>query len=158
MDALTIGLIVILVLAVLVFLASGLKLIGDYEVGILYKKMFGKKMPQGQVVARNGEVGVQADILMPGLYWRIPIIWRVEKKPVTEILPSEVGIVESIDGVSIPKGTAGTTGEAGGLSFGLRWLLDAGAKVLTRPRRIGASAAAGIRTRVWSLGSSSHNH
>ncbi len=104
LDALTIGLIVILVLAVLLFLAGGLKLIGDYEVGILYKKMFGRKMPQGQVVARSGEVGVQADILMPGLYWRIPIIWRIEKKSVTEILPSEVGIVESIDGVSIPKG------------------------------------------------------
>ncbi|MDD1771193.1 MAG: hypothetical protein LUO79_08935 [Methanomassiliicoccales archaeon] len=67
MDALTIGLIVILVLAVLVFLASGLKLIGDYEVGILYKKMFGKKMPQGQGVARNGEVGVNGVKITPDI-------------------------------------------------------------------------------------------
>lgn len=95
---------IIVILALVLFVIAGLKLIGDYQVGILYKKMAGRTMPQGQVVARNGEIGVQADILMPGLYWRIPIIWRIEKVPVTEILPTEVGIVESIDGRPIPKG------------------------------------------------------
>ncbi|MCE5295844.1 MAG: hypothetical protein LLG16_01920 [Euryarchaeota archaeon] len=94
----------ILIGAPLLFLIAGLRLINDDEVGILYKKMLGTTMPQGQVVARNGEVGVQANILMPGLYWRIPVIWRIEKQPVTEIAPSEVGIVESIDGGPIQKG------------------------------------------------------
>lgn len=89
---------------VVVFLAFGLKLIGDAEVGILTKRMFGKKMPPGRIVARNGEIGVQADILMPGLYWRIPIIWKISKAPVTTILPTEIGIVESIDGQPIPQG------------------------------------------------------
>ncbi|MCX7005794.1 MAG: SPFH domain-containing protein, partial [Kiritimatiellaeota bacterium] len=92
------------IFAVFLFLVLGLKLIGDNEVGILTKKMFGRKMPPGQIVARNGEIGVQADILMPGLYWRIPIIWKISKWPVTEILASEVGVVESIDGQSIPHG------------------------------------------------------
>ena len=91
-------------LAFLVFCAFGLKLITDAEVGILTKRMFGKKMPPGRIVARNGEVGVQADILMPGLYWRIPIIWKISKVKITEILPSEIGIVESIDGAPIPQG------------------------------------------------------
>jgi regulator of protease activity HflC (stomatin/prohibitin superfamily) len=86
------------------FFISGLKLIGDDEVGIVIKKMFGKTMPQGQVVAREGQIGVRADILMPGLYWRVPVIWKIIKHPVVNILPSEVGIVESIDGTSIPKG------------------------------------------------------
>lgn len=97
-------LIIIGILLFLILLLPGLKLISDYQVGILTKRMFGKKMPQGQVVARNGQIGVQADILMPGLYWRIPIIWKIEKSSVTEILPVEVGIVESIDGRPIPKG------------------------------------------------------
>ena len=87
-----------------VLLIGGLALIGDTEVGILTKKMFGRKMPPGQIVARNGEIGVQADILMPGLYWRMPIIWKISKVPVTEILPTEVGVVESIDGKAIPHG------------------------------------------------------
>lgn len=101
MDALALIIIGILVLA---FFILGLRLIGDSEVGILTKKMFGRKMPPGQIVARNGEIGVQADILMPGLYWRIPVIWKITKVEVTEILPTEVGIVESIDGKPIPQG------------------------------------------------------
>jgi regulator of protease activity HflC (stomatin/prohibitin superfamily) len=103
MDILIV-LIIVAFLLIVFLLIPGLKLIGDYEVGILTKRMFGRKMPQGQVVARNGEIGVQADTLMPGLYWRIPIIWKIQKVAVTEILPTEVGIIESIDGVPIPKG------------------------------------------------------
>lgn len=103
MDFIT-PLIIIGILLFLFLLIPGLKLITDYQVGILTKRMLGKKMPQGQVVARNGQIGVQADILMPGLYWRIPIIWKIQKGSVTEILPEEVGIVESIDGRAIPKG------------------------------------------------------
>ena len=91
MDTITLSLLAIVVIVLAWFVVAGLKLIGDYQVGILTKKMFGATMPQGQVVARNGEVGVQADILMPGLYWRIPIIWKIHKVPVTEIQPSEVG-------------------------------------------------------------------
>jgi len=104
MDVVELSLLVLGFIVLAWFLIAGLKLIGDYQVGILTKKMFGNAMPQGQVVARNGEIGVQANILMPGLYWRIPIIWKIHKVPVTEIQPSEVGIVESIDGIAIPQG------------------------------------------------------
>ncbi len=103
-NELVILLVLIVAFLILVLVIPGLKLITDAEVGILTKRMFGRKMPQGRVVARNGEIGVQADILMPGLYWRIPIIWKIQKDSVTEILPEEVGIVESIDGRPIPKG------------------------------------------------------
>src|SRR4030042_2470421 len=96
-DELLVPLILILVFIVLILLLPGLKLITDYQVGILTKRMFGRKMPQGQVVARFGQIGVQADILMPGLYWRIPVIWKIENAPVTEILPSEIGILDPMD-------------------------------------------------------------
>jgi len=104
MNPVMFGIVVSAGVLVLLFFVFGLKLIHDYEVGILTKKMFGRKMPPGRIVARDGEIGVQADILMPGLYWRIPIIWKISKVPVTEILPTEVGVVESIDGESIPHG------------------------------------------------------
>ena len=104
MGTLAVSVVVGVGLVVFFFFVSGLRLIGDAEVGILTKKMFGKKMAPGQIVARNGEIGVQADILMPGLYWRVPIVWKISKAPVTEVLPSEVGVVESIDGMSIPPG------------------------------------------------------
>lgn len=88
----------------LVFAAWGLILIGDDKVGILTKKMFGKEMPAGQIIARNGEIGIQAQTLMPGLYWRFPIFWNVEKVNVVTIGSGEIGVVESVDGLPLPTG------------------------------------------------------
>jgi uncharacterized membrane protein YqiK len=91
-------------LVVIWFILKGFTLVRDDDVGIVTKKMFGATLPQGQIIATKGEVGVQADILMPGLYWRIPIIWRIERAPVTKIKPAFIGVVESIEGKPIPTG------------------------------------------------------
>jgi len=101
-----IGLIVLclVVIIVLLVILRGFRLIGANEVGILTKNMFGKKMPAGQIIARHGEIGVQAMTLMPGLYWRLPIIWSFTKVPVVTVDIASVGIVESIDGEPLPKG------------------------------------------------------
>ena len=99
-----VGILVIIVIIAGLFILSGIVLISRYEVGILTKKMFGKKMPQGRIIACNGEIGIQADTLMPGLYWFNPFIWKVEKERVTVIGEEEIGIIESIDGESIPTG------------------------------------------------------
>ena len=88
----------------LIFILRGFCLIGPNQVGILTKNMFGKKMPEGQIIARHGEIGVQARTLMPGLYWRLPIIWSFAKIPVVTIDIASIGIVESIDGEPLPKG------------------------------------------------------
>jgi regulator of protease activity HflC (stomatin/prohibitin superfamily) len=98
--------IVLIFVAILlfIFIVKGLALIHDDEVGILTKKMFGRKLPQGRIISREGEIGVQADIVMPRLLWRNPITWKIEKAPVVEIKPGEVGIVESIDGDPLPVG------------------------------------------------------
>jgi uncharacterized membrane protein YqiK len=83
---------------------AGFRLVRDDDVGIVTRKMFGPTLPQGKIIATKGEVGVQADILMPGLYWRIPIIWKIERMPVTKIKPASIGVVESIEGRPIPTG------------------------------------------------------
>ena len=82
----------------------GFKLIGPNQVGIVTKAMFGKKMDAGQIIATKGEIGVQAETLRPGLYFRMPFIYYVQKAPVTRIEQGTVGIVESIDGQPIPTG------------------------------------------------------
>jgi regulator of protease activity HflC (stomatin/prohibitin superfamily) len=92
------------VVIALLFSLRGFCLIGANQVGILTKNMFGKKMPEGQIIARHGEIGVQARTLMPGLYWRLPIIWSFTKIPVVTVDIASVGIVESIDGEPLPKG------------------------------------------------------
>ena len=91
-------------LAILAFLLSGLTIIGRYEVGIRTRKMFGTKMPQGRIIACNGEIGIQADTLMPGLYWFNPITWKVEKEKVIVVGEEEIGVIESVDGEPIPTG------------------------------------------------------
>src|SRR5512139_595876 len=88
----------------LILILRGFRLIGANQVGILTKNMFGKKMPAGHIIARHGEIGVQAMTLMPGLYWRLPIIWSFTKVPVVTIDPNSIGIVESIDGEPLAKG------------------------------------------------------
>jgi len=89
---------------VLLVILKGFCLIGANQVGILTKNMFGKKMPEGQIIARHGEIGVQASTLMPGLYWKLPIIWSFTKVPVVTVDIASIGIVESIDGEPLPKG------------------------------------------------------
>jgi len=89
---------------VFMFIVRGFCLIGPNQVGILTKNMLGKKMPEGQIIARNGEIGVQARTLMPGLYWRMPIIWSFAKVPVVTVDIASIGVVESIDGEPLPKG------------------------------------------------------
>lgn len=82
----------------------GFSLIRDNEVGIVTKNMFGNLMPPGQIIALNDEVGVQADTLMPGLYWRIPFVYSISKVPVVEIKPGQVGVMGAIDGKPVPPG------------------------------------------------------
>lgn len=87
-----------------IFILRGFCLIGPNQVGILTKNMFGRKMPAGQIIARQREIGVRARTLMPGLYWRLPIIWTFTKVPVVTVEVASIGIVESIDGEPLPKG------------------------------------------------------
>ncbi|MCI4332654.1 MAG: hypothetical protein L3K01_02825 [Thermoplasmata archaeon] len=99
-------LLVLLFVAVVVvwFVVAGFFLIADNQVGIMTRRALGKPMPQGQVIARRGQVGVQADTLVPGLYWRMPFLWRIEKMEIINIPDGQIGVVEAIDGQPLPKG------------------------------------------------------
>jgi len=89
---------------VFMIILRGFCLIGPNQVGILTRNMFGKKMPEGQIIARHGQVGVLARTLMPGLYWRLPVIWSFTKVPVVTVDNDSIGVVESIDGEPLTKG------------------------------------------------------
>jgi regulator of protease activity HflC (stomatin/prohibitin superfamily) len=87
-----------------IFIIPGFAVVRDNEVGIVTKKMFGSALPQGKIIAIKGEVGVQADQLMPGLYWRFPIIWKIEKVKVVIVSPGQIGLVEAVDGEQLKHG------------------------------------------------------
>ena len=94
------GLIVLLVL-----LTKFLVNVGAKEIAIKERRYIGAKMPPGRVVATEGEVGIQADVLKPGLHiikW--PFERAVKKVPLIEIGPDEMGVIEAIDGDPLPPG------------------------------------------------------
>ncbi|MDQ3920674.1 MAG: SPFH domain-containing protein [Acidobacteriota bacterium] len=95
---------VILVVAV-VLLRRWLVNVGAREIAIKERRYFGAKMPPGRVVATEGEVGIQADVLKPGLHFvKWPFERVVRKVPLIEIGADELGVVEAIDGEPMPSG------------------------------------------------------
>lgn len=86
----------------------GIILISQDSIGVVTKKfrIFGKtSLPDGTLIALNGEAGIQADTLPPGLhlgFW--PWQFAVEHAKFTEIPEGHVGIVEARDGVGIHPG------------------------------------------------------
>src|SRR5215218_5879290 len=79
--------------------------VGAREIAIKERRYFGAKMPPGRVVATEGEVGIQADVLKPGLHLiKFPFEKVVRKVPLIEIGADELGVVEAVDGEPMPPG------------------------------------------------------
>src|SRR2546423_8242072 len=69
--------------------------VGPREIAIKERRYLGRRMPPGRVVATEGEVGIQADVLKPGLHFLNPFTERLFGRPVPliEIGADEMGIV-----------------------------------------------------------------
>src|SRR5437660_5516611 len=86
-------------IVVLVVLSRILVNVGAREIAIKERRYFGAKMPPGRVVATEGEVGIQADVLKPGLHLiKYPFERVVRKVPLIDIGADELGVVEAVDG------------------------------------------------------------
>ena len=80
--------------------------VGATEVGIKERRYAGKKMSQGRVIATDGEIGIQADVLKPGLHFVLyPIERVIQKVPLVEIGADELGVIEAIDGEPMQTGS-----------------------------------------------------
>jgi uncharacterized membrane protein YqiK len=88
----------------------GMVIIPENKIGLVTKKfvLFGanKSLPDGKILALNGEAGFQADTLAPGLYWGY-WVWQysVEEAELTVIPKGKIGLVTSKDGSQLPKGS-----------------------------------------------------
>src|SRR5262244_4184859 len=101
----TIVLVVFLLIVVLIILRKILVNVGAREIAIKERRYVGAKMPPGRVVATEGEVGIQADVLKPGLHLiKFPFERVVRKVPLIEVGADELGVVEAIDGEPMPPG------------------------------------------------------
>jgi uncharacterized membrane protein YqiK len=89
---------------VLIVILKSIVVVGGREMAVMERKWFGKKMPQGRVIAMTGEIGIQARTLGPGLHFVIPFIFNARKIQFTIINENEVGLIEAIDGNPVPQG------------------------------------------------------
>lgn len=91
------------------FKIFGIWIIPEDKVGIVTKsfKLFGsnQKLKEGEIFACNGEAGIQADVLKPGVYFGY-WIWqyRLDLEPLLEIKKGQIGLVQAEGGKEIPVG------------------------------------------------------
>ena len=90
-------------LFLLLVLLRSFQSIGPSQVGLVTKRI-GKKNRGDQVVALNGEAGYQADLLMPGLRFKLWPIYKVGRYPWVQIAPDHVGLVIAQVGAPLPTG------------------------------------------------------
>lgn len=91
-------------LVLLIILFNSIVIVGGKEIAVLERRWFGKSMPQGRVIAMSNEIGLQARTLGPGLHLLVPFLYKARKAFFTIINENEIGLIESIDGNSIPAG------------------------------------------------------
>lgn len=93
----------------LVLRVFGIVVIPNDSIGILNKRfvIFGsnRTLPDGTIIALNGEAGYQADTLAPGLHmWLWPWQFEIEVVEFVTISEGSIGIVEAKDGVPLKDG------------------------------------------------------
>ena len=87
----------------------GMIIIPENKIGLVTKRwaLFGtkKRLPDGKIIALEGEAGYQADTLAPGLYWGY-WIWQYEitEQSFTQIPSGKIGLVIAKDGNQLPTG------------------------------------------------------
>jgi len=106
-----------IIVAVVVLIASyrfwlwlcGVVIVPDDAVGMVTKKfvLFGsnRRLPDGRIIALNGEAGFQADTLSPGLHMGLwPWQYAIELTRFLTIPQGKVGAVEACDGQALVHG------------------------------------------------------
>jgi uncharacterized membrane protein YqiK len=89
--------------------------VGSSEIVITERRFSGKRLPAGRAFAANGEVGIQAAYLAPGLHvipW--PFMRVVGKYQFVTIAPDELGVITATDGEPMPSGRIYAEDKAGG--------------------------------------------
>ncbi|MEI7424214.1 MAG: SPFH domain-containing protein [Prolixibacteraceae bacterium] len=91
------------------FRLFGIWIIPEDKVGIVTKKfkLFGanKILKEGEIFACNGESGIQAEVLKPGVYfWYWPWQYGIDIEPLLVIEKGQIGLVQAEGGKEIPVG------------------------------------------------------
>ena len=91
------------VLIVFVALRS-IVLIGPAQVGLVNKRFARKRLDNDDPIAFNGEAGYQAELLMPGLRFKLWPVNAVSRVPWVQVPAGEIGVVIAQVGHPLPIG------------------------------------------------------
>ena len=89
---------------VLVVAIKSVHRIGPSEVGLVTKKLGFRKLHGDNPIAFRGEAGYQAELLMPGLRFRLWPISSVSRHPWVQVPAGEIGVVIAQAGRPLPIG------------------------------------------------------
>src|SRR4029078_12147089 len=78
--------------------------IGAAQVGLVSKRFAFRKLSEDNPIAFRGEAGYQADMLMPGLRFKLWPVFGVKKFPWVEVPAGEIGVVIAQVGNPLPIG------------------------------------------------------
>ncbi|MCI3949049.1 MAG: hypothetical protein K0R11_983, partial [Acidimicrobiales bacterium] len=122
------------ILVVLLVLLRSLHSVGPAEVGLVTKRL-GKRLGGDQLVALNGEAGYQAELLMPGLRFKLWPLFAVQRYPWVQVAPDHVGLVIAQVGEALPTGAKSAVykDEFGGFSDLRTFLAHGGERGVQRP-------------------------
>jgi regulator of protease activity HflC (stomatin/prohibitin superfamily) len=77
--------------------------IGPTQIGLV-RKRFGARLPGDNPLAFHGEAGYQADMLMPGLRFKLCLVYAVTKHPWVQVPAGQIGVVIAQAGKPLPIG------------------------------------------------------
>ncbi len=84
-------------------LLSSIYSVGPTEVGLV-RKRFGARLPGDNPLAFRGEAGYQAEMLMPGLRFKLWLVYAVTKHPWVQVPAGQIGVVIAQVGQPLPIG------------------------------------------------------
>lgn len=88
--------------------------VGPTQIAIVERRYVGKELDAGRVFAAQGEVGLQAQYLAPGLHFIAwPFISVVQKVEFVTIASDELGVITATDGEAMPSGRIFAEDKAG---------------------------------------------
>lgn len=94
----------IVVFVVFVWVVSSIYMIKESEIGLVERKMLGGSLPPGRVLAANGEQGLQARTLMPGIRFKPKPLFNVRRLPIIEVPQGSIALATAIDGAPLRSG------------------------------------------------------
>jgi uncharacterized membrane protein YqiK len=126
----TVGAVVVLVLVG----TRSLHRIGPNQVGLVTRR-FGRRLRDDNPVASAGEAGYQADLLMPGMRFKVWPLFTVTKFPWVQVPAGEIGVVVAQVGRPLPVGakSAWYRTEFGNFADLRAFLAHGGEKGVQRP-------------------------